>query len=116
MQIVIEIPESDIPKQQDVIEIPLHFVNGKVCEAGGYDFDVLSEGHDGMNGTSLTADELAYALMDERIMGELKQDISYSKDVIPDVKCVLNVSIQDHRPCYCGAGLREVWRESEVEE
>lgn len=45
MQIVIEIPESEIPKQQDIIEIPLHFVDGKVCEAGGYGFDVLPKGH-----------------------------------------------------------------------
>ena len=45
MQIVIEIPESEIPKKQDVIEIPLHFIDGKVCEAGGYDFDVLPKGH-----------------------------------------------------------------------
>jgi len=45
MQIIIEIPESDIPKQQNIIEIPLHFIDGKVCEAGGYGFDVLPKGH-----------------------------------------------------------------------
>lgn len=36
MHILIEIPESEIPKQQDIIEIPLHFIEGEVCEAGGY--------------------------------------------------------------------------------
>lgn len=45
MHIVIEIPESEIPKQQHVIEIPLHFIDGNVCEAGGYGFDVLPKGH-----------------------------------------------------------------------
>jgi hypothetical protein len=45
MQIIIEIPNSEIPKQQDIIEIPLHFMDGKVCEAGGYGFDVLPKGH-----------------------------------------------------------------------
>lgn len=65
------------------------------------------------NGTPLTSDVLANLLMEERIRGELKQDISYSKDIIPDVKCILTVDIRDHRPCYCGASLREVWRESE---
>ena len=45
MQIVIEIPESEIPKKQDIIEIPLHFIDEKVCEAGGYGFDVLQKGH-----------------------------------------------------------------------
>ena len=53
---------------------------------------------------------LADILMEERIRGELDYDITYSKDVIPDVKCKLTVSIQDHRPCYCGAELRETWR------
>ena len=28
MHILIEIPESEIPKQQDIIEIPLHFIEG----------------------------------------------------------------------------------------
>lgn len=45
IELVIKIPESEIPKQQDIIEIPLHFIDGKVCEAGGYEFDVLSKGH-----------------------------------------------------------------------
>jgi len=45
MRIVIEIPESEIPKQQDFIEIPLHFINGEVCEAGGYGFYVLPKGY-----------------------------------------------------------------------
>lgn len=44
-EIVIKIPESEIPKQQDIIEIPLHFIDGKVCEVGGYEFDVLPKGH-----------------------------------------------------------------------
>ena len=65
------------------------------------------------NGTPLTPDILADLLMEERIRGELKQDISYSKDIIDDVRCKLTVDIIDRRPCYCGAELREVWRESE---
>lgn len=65
------------------------------------------------NGTPLTPDTLADLLMEERIKGELKQDISYSKDIIDDVKCKLTVDIIDRRPCYCGSELREVWRESE---
>ena len=63
------------------------------------------------NGTPLTPYVLANMLMEERIRGELKQDISFSKDVIDDVRCKLTVEIIDHRPCYCGAELREVWRE-----
>lgn len=43
MQIIIEISESEIPKQQGIIEIPLHFIDGELCEAGGYGFDVLPE-------------------------------------------------------------------------
>lgn len=68
------------------------------------------------NGIPLTPNVLADLLMEERIRGELKQDISYSKDIIDDVRCKLTVDIIDHRPCYCGAELREVWRESEDKE
>lgn len=45
VELVIKMPESEIPKQQDIIEIPLHFIDGKVCEVGGYEFDVLPKGH-----------------------------------------------------------------------
>ena len=65
------------------------------------------------NSTSLTVDMLADMLMEERIRGELKHDISYSKDVIDNVRCRLTVDIIDRRPCFCGAELREVWRESD---
>ena len=65
------------------------------------------------NGTPLTQSVLADALMEERIRGKLDTDTTFEKDIIRDVKCRLTVSIIDHRPCYCGAELREVWRESE---
>lgn len=65
----------------------------------------------------LTPDTLADLLMEQRIKGELKQDISYSKDIIDDVKCKLTVEIMDYRPwCYRGAGLREVWRDEHEED
>lgn len=63
-------------------------------------------------GTPLTSSVLADMLMEERIRGKLDYDITFSKDIIDDVKCILTVSIRDHRPCYCGAGLREVWRDN----
>ena len=94
MQLVVEISEDtffDLKKKQNRTEV---------------DNAVL-------NGTPLTPDILADLLMEERIRGELKQDISYSKDIIDDVRCKLTVDIIDHRPCYCGAELREVWRGSE---
>ena len=63
------------------------------------------------NGTPLTPKVLADLLMEERIRGELKQDVSYSKNVIDDVRCRLTVDIIDHRPCYCGAELGAEWKE-----
>lgn len=77
------------------------------------DIDIVNTINAVKQGIPITPDVLADALMEKRIRGELDSDITYSKDVIPDVKCKLTVSIQDYRPCYCGAGLREVWRESE---
>lgn len=101
MQIVIDIPEESykLLKNEGVDWLGAEHILNSVA-----------------NGTPLTPDVLADLLMEERIRGKLKQDISYSKDVIPDVKCRLTVDIRDHRPCYCGAGLREVWRESEAKE
>lgn len=60
-----------------------------------------------------TPDVLADMLMEERIRGELKQNMSYSREVIDNVRCKLTVDIIDRRPCFCGAELREVWREEE---
>ena len=65
------------------------------------------------NSTPLTPTVLADLLMEERIRGKLNSDTTFEKDIIRDVKCTLTVSIRDRRPCYCGAELREVWRESE---
>lgn len=65
------------------------------------------------NGTPLTLNTLADALMEERIRGTLNTDTTFEKDIIPNVKCRLTVSIRDNRPCYCGAELKEVWREGE---
>lgn len=63
------------------------------------------------NGTPLTPYVLANMLMEERITGSLEQNMSCSRDVIDNVRCKLTVEIIDRRPCYCGAELREVWRE-----
>ncbi len=99
MQIVIDIPEE---KYNQII----NRYQGSNVRPKDYEIAII-------DGTPLTPDTLADLLMEERIRGELKQDISYSKDIIDDVRCRLTVDIIDHRPCYCGAELNEVWRESE---
>ena len=43
MQIVIDIPDEEIPKTQEIIDIPLHFIDGKVCDAGGYGFKEVED-------------------------------------------------------------------------
>ena len=102
MQIVIDITEKTINEIKD-----------NAMFAGSISSDIRWDITSAIvNGIPLTPDILADLLMKERIRGELKQDISYSKDIIEDVKCTLTVSIRDRRPCYCGAELREVWRES----
>lgn len=44
MQIVINIPNSDIPLKQDVITLDLHFIDGRICECT-YPFKELPKGH-----------------------------------------------------------------------
>ena len=99
MKLIIDIPDKQyeyLSKISDAGEEPL-----------GYFERVI------MRGTPLTLNVLADKLMEERIRGELNNDTIFEKDIIRDVKCRLEVSIRDSRPCYCGAGLSEVWRESE---
>lgn len=45
MKIVIDIPNKDIPKYEEVIDVPFHFIDGNVCRVGGYGFVELSKGH-----------------------------------------------------------------------
>ena len=97
MELIINIPEEDYKQLKDG-HIPFNILN------------VLQ------NGTPLTPKVLADLLMEERIRGELKRDVSYSKDVIDDVRCRLTVDIIDRRPCYCGAELDAVWRERKESE
>ena len=101
IELVIKIPKEMYKN----IQSGTFWLNSGLTLSNAYDFI--------KNGTPLTPDILADLLMEERIRGELKQDISYSKNIIDDVRCRLTVSIRDNRPCYCGAELREVWRESE---
>ena len=42
MKLIIDIPKECIPTRQNILNIPLHFIDGKVCEAGGYGFINLS--------------------------------------------------------------------------
>ena len=45
MRVVIDIPDDKVPDKQDILDLSLHFIDGTVCEAGGFGFQVLPEGH-----------------------------------------------------------------------
>lgn len=96
-----------------VIKIPEESYKNIKEQVNKKDYPDMQIGRAIVDGTPLTSDELADLLMEERIRGKLDSDTTFEKDVICDVTCKLTVSIKDNRPCYCGAGLREVWRESE---
>ena len=59
MQIVIDIPNSDIPLKQDVITLDLHFIDGHICECT-YPFKELLNGH----GRLIDADALEIVFKD----------------------------------------------------
>lgn len=44
MQLVIDIPEKDVPKRQELMTINLHFIAGEVCECS-YPYKVLPKEH-----------------------------------------------------------------------
>ena len=43
MCITIEIPDTDIPHNQGILDIPLQFMDGKLCCAGGYGFKEVED-------------------------------------------------------------------------
>lgn len=43
MKLIIDIPKECMPAKQDVLNVPLHFIDGQVCEAGGYGFMNISD-------------------------------------------------------------------------
>ena len=53
MKLLIDIPNADIPKTQDIVDISIHFIDGEVCECT-YPFKVLPKGH----GRLIDADKL----------------------------------------------------------
>lgn len=57
MQIVIDIPNSDISLKQNVITLDLHFIDGHICECT-YPFKELLKGH----GRLIDADKLRATL------------------------------------------------------
>lgn len=44
MQIIIDIPNEEVPNKQEIIDISLHFIAGEVCECS-YPYIVLPKGH-----------------------------------------------------------------------
>lgn len=78
MQIMIEIPNEEVPNKQEIIDISLHFIAGEVCECS-YPYIVLPKGH----GRLIDADLIAkqYGLGDATKYGNKnakQQDFSYS--------------------------------------
>ena len=96
IELVIKIPESEIPKQQDIIEIPLHFIDGKVCEAGGYEFDVLPKGH----GKLIDADCLREDFKaSKKISFAERMDISC---IVDHAETIIEADKAESKPC-------EIW-------
>ena len=87
MQIVIEIPENEVPDCQEIISMNLHFIHKEVCECT-YPFIVLPEHH----GRLIDADTLEECKeIMNTIMGECKyvvrmDDIRNVPPIIPATK------------------------------
>lgn len=62
MKVVIDIPDNEIPKKQDIINIPLNFCGGEVCQAGGYGFMVLPKGHGDLIDREVAKEEMREAM------------------------------------------------------
>lgn len=56
-KIIIDIPDNEVPKRREIVEIGLQFMDGEVCECT-YPFQVLPKGH----GRLIDADETLKAM------------------------------------------------------
>ena len=74
MQILIEIPNP--PKRQEIVDIPLHFIDGDVCEAGGYGFEVLPS-----HGRLIDADVLQGKAFDDNFKYKISERDLYVVNV-----------------------------------
>ncbi len=68
MQIVIDIPNSDIPLKQNIITLDLHFIDGHICECT-YPFKELPKEH----GKLIDEDELLSHLKKDPLFSLVEQ-------------------------------------------
>ena len=66
MKIVIDIPNDEIPKKQEYMEIGLHFIDGTVCECT-YPFSVLPKGHGELIDKDAVLDMMNHGILEEYI-------------------------------------------------
>ncbi len=78
MQIVIDIPNSDIPLKQNVIILDLHFIDGHICECT-HPFKELPKKH----GRLIDADALFQDLREHNI--PFNNDINSAINVAPTI-------------------------------
>ena len=83
MQVVIDIPDDMIPTKQEIVDTYIHFIDGTVCEVGGYAFTVLPKGH-----SRLIEEDAALDVL--RRSGYLAPEaLWYYKNVFKDVKTII---------------------------
>ena len=85
MQIVIDIPNKDIPKHQEVIDIRLHFIDGHIVDADGYGFVELPKGH----GRLIDADELMKNWYGEYIKFMTREEIESMDGIIENAQTII---------------------------
>lgn len=74
MQILIEIPNP--PKRQEIVDVPLHFIDGDVFEAGGYGFKVLSP-----HGRLIDADEIPYTDLNDDPKSKVRVYVAFKERI-----------------------------------
>ena len=83
MRIVIDIPDDMIPTKQEIIDTYIHFINGTVCEVGGYGFMVLPKGHgDLIDRDALNLDYEVSMADDWKTAHEIANCVKYAPTVI----------------------------------
>lgn len=96
MQIVIDIPNEEVPSKQEIIDINLHFIAGEVCECT-YPYMVLPKGHGRLIDADALIDSLdasdrdiyCKAVIEEEAPIIIEADKEYEAEVITRGKCMM---------------------------
>ena len=93
MRIVIDIPDNEVPKTQEVVATYIHFIDGEVCELGNYGVMTLPKGHGDLIDREEVNNALEREVHTETQLGEADEEylegVRNSYAIVRDIPTVI---------------------------